>query len=58
MLLLYTAFFAAGAAAIAYATFGRHIGYGNSQAVWVFLSVIFFIAFFVFYTGAHFFLPG
>jgi len=58
MNLLYSLFFAAGVAAFAYAKFGRRIGYGNSQNVWIFVGISFIIAFIFFYTIARFLIPS
>jgi hypothetical protein len=47
---LYSLFFGAGVAAIAYSRLGRRVGYGNSRNVWTIVGVIFVIASIVFFT--------
>lgn len=41
---------AAGVSAWVYSRFGRRIGYGNSQAVWVIVAVGFVLTFLIFFT--------
>ena len=50
MTLLYSIFFGAGVAAVAYSTIARRLGYSNSQNVSILVGVIFIIATIVFYT--------
>jgi hypothetical protein len=50
MTLLYSIFFGAGVAAIAYSKLGRRVGYGNSQNVWTIVGVIFLLSTIVFFT--------
>lgn len=52
MNLLYSIFFGAGVAAVAYTTLGRRVGYGNSQNVWIIVGVVFLLATFFFYSIA------
>ena len=58
MILLYSIFFGAGAASLAYTQLGRRVGYGNSQNVGVIVGVVFVIATIVFYTILKFFVPN
>ncbi|HYH36052.1 MAG TPA: hypothetical protein VD706_00965 [Candidatus Saccharimonadales bacterium] len=57
MRLLYSIFFAAGVAAIAYSRLGRRVGYGNTANVWTIIGVVFVITTIIFYTAFAFFLP-
>jgi hypothetical protein len=57
MNLLYSIFFGAGAAAIAYTRLGRRAGYSNTQNVWTIVGVIFVLSTIVFFTILSF-LPG
>lgn len=50
MILLYSIFFGAGAAAFVYTKMGSRLGYGNAQNVWVVTGVSFLIATIIFYT--------
>lgn len=50
MNLLYSIFFGAGVAAVAYAKLGKRAGYGNTGNVWLIVGVIFFIATAIFFT--------
>lgn len=50
MNLLFSVFFGAGVAAIAYSKLGRRVGYGNSQNVWTIVGVIFVLSSIVFFT--------
>lgn len=50
MNLLYSIFFGAGVAAIAYTRLGRRAGYGNTQNVWTIVGVIFVLSTIVFWT--------
>jgi len=50
MTFIYSLFFGAGVAGLAYSTLARRVGYGNSQNVAVLVSIIFVIATIVFYT--------
>lgn len=56
MNLLYSIFFGAGVAAVAYSILGRRVGYGNSQNVWLITGVFFIIATIVFYTILAYFI--
>lgn len=47
---LYSIFFGAGVASIAYSRLGRRVGYGNSRNVWTIVGVIFVLATIVFFT--------
>lgn len=53
---LYSIFFGAGVAAVAYTRLGRRVGYGNSQNVWIVVGVAFVIATAIFYTIFAYFL--
>jgi hypothetical protein len=50
MNLLYSIFFGAGVAAVAYTKLGRRAGYGNTGNVWLITGVAFVIATAVFFT--------
>ncbi|HET7060370.1 MAG TPA: hypothetical protein VFH99_03615 [Candidatus Saccharimonadales bacterium] len=50
MNLLYSIFFGAGVAAVAYTRLGRRAGYGNTQNVWLITGVVFVIATVIFLT--------
>lgn len=54
MILLYSIFFGAGVAAVAYTRLGRRAGYGNPGNVWTIVGVIFVIATIVFWTVLSF----
>jgi hypothetical protein len=58
MFLLYSIFFGAGVAAVAYSQIGKRLGYGNSQNVAVIVGVVFVLATIVFYTILKFFVPA
>jgi hypothetical protein len=53
---LYSIFFGAGVATVAYVKLGRRVGYGNSQNVWIVVSIAFVIATAIFYTIFAYFL--
>lgn len=48
--LLYSIFFGAGVAALAYYKIGPRLGYGNSQNIWTMVGVIFVLSTIVFWT--------
>ena len=50
MNLLYSIFFGAGVAGVAYSKLGRRVGYGNTQNVWIITGVIFVLSSIVFFT--------
>jgi hypothetical protein len=50
MNLLYSIFFGAGAATLAYTYLGKRVGYGNSQNVWTIVGVVFVITTIIFFT--------
>ncbi|HVI60530.1 MAG TPA: hypothetical protein VM535_00020 [Candidatus Saccharimonadales bacterium] len=50
MNLLYSIFFGAGVAGVAYTRLGRRVGYGNTQNVWIVVGVIFVLSTAVFFT--------
>ena len=54
---LYSIFFGAAIAAIAYSRMGRRVGYGNSTNVWVIVGVVFVLTTIFFYTAFAFFIP-
>lgn len=56
MSFLYSIFFGAGAAALAYNTLARRVGYGNKRDVNIFVGAIFVVATIFFYTIAAFIL--
>jgi len=56
MALLYSIFFGAGVAAVAYTQLGKRVGYGNSQKVWLIVGVVFVLVTIIFYTLMKFFL--
>ncbi len=58
MSLLYSIFFGAGVAAVAYTRLGRRAGYNNTQNVWTIVGVIFVIATIVFFTILSFLIPS
>ena len=47
---MYSVFFGAGAAALAYSQLGKRVGYGNSQNVWTIVGVVFVLSSIVFFT--------
>lgn len=57
MKLLYSVFFAAGAAAVIYSRMGKRVGYDNQANVWTIVGVSFVILTIVFYTVLSFFVP-
>lgn len=58
MNLLYSIFFGAGVAGLAYTYLGKRVGYGNSQNVWTVVGVVFIIATIIFFTLFTTFLGG
>lgn len=56
MTLLYSLFFGAGVAAVAYVKLGRRAGYQNAQNVWTIVGVIFIISSIVFFSVLSLFL--
>lgn len=48
--LMYSLFFGAGIAALAYSQLGKRVGYGNSQNVWTIVGVVFVLSSIVFFT--------
>lgn len=48
--LMYSMFFGAGVAALAYSQLGKRVGYGNSQNVWTIVGVVFVLSSIVFFT--------
>lgn len=48
--MLYSLFFGAGIAGVAYSRLGRRVGYGNEQSVWIIVGVVFVLASIFFYT--------
>lgn len=56
--LLYSLFFGAGVAAIAYTRLGKRAGYGNAQNVWTIVGVLFVISTIVFFTLLTTFIHG
>lgn len=58
MELLFSLFFGAGVAGVAYSTMGRRVGYGNSQNVAIVIGVVFVLTSIVFYTILKFFIGG
>lgn len=50
MRLLYSLFFGAGVASVAYTKLGRRVGYGNQQNVWLIVGVVFVLVTIIFYT--------
>ncbi len=58
MKLLYSMFFGAGVAAIAYSRLGRRVGYGNEQNVWTIVGVIFVLVSAFFFTIIAFLIPS
>lgn len=53
---LYSIFFGAGVAAVAYSRLGRRAGYGNTSNVWLIVGVVFVMATAIFYTIFAYFL--
>jgi hypothetical protein len=47
---LYSIFFGAGVAAVAYSKMGRRVGYGNTGNVWMIVGIVFLLAAIFFYT--------
>ena len=47
---MWSVFFGAGVAAMAYSKLGRRVGYGNSQNVWTIVGVVFVLSSIVFFT--------
>ena len=58
MTLLYSIFFGAGVAAVAYTRLGRRAGYSNTQNVWTIVGVIFVLTTIVFFTILSFIIPS
>lgn len=57
MKLLYSLFFGAGVAGVAYTQLGRRVGYGNQANVWLIVGVVFVLVTAFFYTVLAFILP-
>jgi hypothetical protein len=51
MKLMYSIFFGAAAAALAYSRLGRRVGYGNAANVWTIVGVVFVIFTILFYVS-------
>jgi hypothetical protein len=51
MKLMYSIFFGAAVAAIAYSRLGRRVGYGNTANVWTIVGVVFVIFTILFYVS-------
>lgn len=47
---LYSLFFGAGVAGIAYSKLGRRVGYGNTANVWTIVGIVFVFATIIFFT--------
>ena len=50
MTLLYSIFFGAGVAAVAYTRLGRRVGYDNARNVWTITGVVFVLTTIIFFT--------
>ena len=57
MKLLYSLFFGAGVAGVAYTRLGRRVGYGNQTNVWLIVGVVFILITAFFYTILAFLVP-
>jgi hypothetical protein len=57
MKFLYSIFFAAGVAALAYTKLGKRVGYGNTANVWTIVGVVFVLVFFFFFFSFSLFFP-
>ena len=57
MILLYSIFFGAGVAGVAYSQLGKRVGYGNGQNVAMICGVVFVLSTIVFYTILKYFVP-
>ena len=58
MKLLYSLFFGAGIAGVAYSKMGKRVGYGNQANVWMIVGVVFVLVTAFFYTVLEFLLPS
>lgn len=58
MKLLYSIFFGAGVAGVAYSRLGRRVGYGNQEYVWIVVGVVFVLVTAFFYTVMAFLVPS
>ena len=57
MKLMYSIFFGAGVAAIAYTQLGKRVGYGNQANVWTIVGVVFVLVTIFFFTSFALFFP-
>lgn len=48
--LLYSVFFGAGIAAVAYTKMGKRLGFGNQKSLWITVGIAFVISTIFFYT--------
>lgn len=55
---LISACFGAGVAAFVYQKFGRRVGYGNTQNIWVIIGVTFVMATAIFYSVIALLIPS
>ena len=58
MELLFSLFFGAGVAGVAYSKMGRRVGYANQQNVAIVVGVVFVLTSIVFFTILKFFIGG